>query len=147
MKLVNNIVLRGPLTPEQKAARYKKTWVNAAIYKFWDLTKNAKFGELTAWANTLDQNGFMNLWSFLNLAESDEVSLDALSNAIKALEFKSNKMDVTSFLVDLGTNTNFKKAAGFNYNDSLGYEEFKGVMTAFAVVDAQTIILVSTHFQ
>jgi len=131
----------GPLTPEQKASRYKKTWANAALYKFWDLTKNAKFGELTAWANTLDQNGLMNLWSFFNLAESDEVSLDALSNANQSIRIKSNKMDVTSFLVDLGKNTNFKKAAGFNNNDSLGYEEFKGLMTAFAIVDAQTIIL------
>ena len=146
MKLLNNIVLPGPLTPEQKASRYKKIWPNAGLYKFWDLTKNAKFGELTAWANTLDQNGFMNLWSFLNLAESDEVSLDALSNAIKTLELKSNKMNVTSFLVDLGKNTNFKKAAGFDDNDSLAYEEFKGLMTAFAIVDAQTIIMVSIHF-
>ena len=130
----------------QKASRYKKTWLNAAIYKFWDLTVNAKFGELTAWANELNQDGFMNLWSFFDLAEGDELSLDALSNAIKTLEFKSNKMNVTSFLVKLG-NTNFWKAAGFNDNDSLGYEGFKTLMAAFAIVDAQTIIMVSSHFQ
>ena len=142
---MNNIVLPEPLTPEQKASRYKKTWLNAALNKFWDLTVNAKFGELTAWVNSLDLNGWMNLWSFFNLAVGDEVSLDVLSNAIKTLELKSNKMNVTSFLADLGK-TKFWKAAGFNVNGSMGYEDFKGLMTAFAIVDAQTIIQVSSHF-
>ena len=43
------------------------------------------------------------------------------------------------------TKTNFWKIAGLNVNDSLGYESFKGVMAAFAIVDAQTIIQVNTH--
>ena len=87
----------------------------------------------------------MNLWSFFNSVVGDEVTQKTFSKAIKTLEFKSNKMDVTSFL-DLLGRTNFSMAAGFNVNGSLGYEGFKGVMAAFAIVDAQTIIQVNINF-
>ena len=145
MKLLYNTLILGPLTPEQKASLYKKSWLNLAINKFWDFTKNAKFGGLIAWANELDQKVWMNLWSFFNSVVGDEVTQKTFSKAIKTLEFKSNKMDVTSFL-DLLGRTNFSMAAGFNVNGSLGYEGFKGVMAAFAIVDAQTIIQVNINF-
>ena len=124
---------------------YKNIWLDVATYKFWDLTVNAKFGNFTAWANSLDQSGWMKVWSLFNLAAGDEVSHDAFSNAIKTLELKSNNMNVTSFLDRLG-NTNFWNIVGFNVNDSQGYEGFKGVMAAFAIVDAETIIQVSIYF-
>ena len=142
--MLNNIVFLEPLTPTEIASMYKKTWLNAATYKFYDLTVNAKLGNMTAWADTLDQKGWMKLWSFFDSVIGDEVSQDAFSNAIKAFELKTNKMDVTSFL-DTLAKTNFWKIAGLNVDDSLGYESFKGVMAAFAIVDAQTIIQVNTH--
>ena len=113
--------------------------------KFWAFTVNAQFGGLTTWANLLDQSRWMSLWSFFKSAVGNEISQNAISNAIKTLEFNMNKMNVSSFLDDLGK-TNFWKAAGLNVNDSFEYEGFKGLMTAFAIVDAQTIIQVRTPF-
>ena len=56
------------------------------------------------------------LGSFFDSVIGDEVSQDAFSNAIKAFELKTNKMDVTSFL-DTLAKTKFWKIAGLNVDE------------------------------
>ena len=143
LNILKIFTLPGPVTPSEKAALYKKTWFPIAFSKFWDLTVNVAFDEAKLLADSLNQDQWTNLWNFFNSRSEEKVSRNEFSSAIQILESQSNKMNVSSYLSHLPYA--FWEAAGFNANDSLAYDDFRNLMTAFAIADAQTIIQVYEH--
>ena len=120
-------------------------WFTTATNKFWHLTANVAFNESKLFADSLNQDQWTKLWNFFNPAADDKVSRDEFTSVIETLETQSNKIDVSSYLSQLPDT--FWKSAGFNVNGSLAYDDFRNLMTAFAIVDAQTIIQVSDQFE
>ena len=145
LNILKNFILPEPLTPSEKDALYKKTWCPTAIYKFWHLTANGAFDESKLFADSLNQDQWKKLWNFFNSASDEKVSRNEFSSAIQTLESQSNKMNVSSCLSQLPDK--FWNTAGFNVDDSVAYDDFRNLMTAFAIVDAQTIIQVTEHFE